>query len=139
MNTFLSILKKFPWWVWIIAIVLVILFWQQVSGWSVSRKLYNMALDNLREDQSSVIEAKDDWIKTCEEEIGRLQEEKERIQKEKTAVQQRANASAAEVARLEGENDALRKKLREVVVPDDPDRIIDGLRKRFPSIQKIQP
>lgn len=137
MNTFLAFLKKFPWWFWVALIVFIIIVWQGMSGWAMSRNLYNMALNQLREDQARIIEQKEEWIKTCEEEIARLQEEKERIQKEKAAVQRRANASAAEVARLEGENDALRKKLHEIVIPDDPDRIVDGLRKRFPSIRKF--
>jgi uncharacterized protein Yka (UPF0111/DUF47 family) len=137
MNTVLKFLKKFQWWPWIIAIVLAILFWQHVSGWSVSRKLFNMALDQFRADQTRIVEQKDEWIKTCEDEIGRLEAEQERLKKEKAAVQQRANQSAAEVARLEGENDALHKRLREIIIPDDPDRIVDNLRKRFPSIRKF--
>jgi len=139
MNTLLSFLKKIPWWGYVAALVFVILVWQQMSGWAMSRKFYGMVLDQLRVDQSNIIQAKDEWIKTCEDEIGKLQAEKERIQIEKVAAQQQAIQSAGEVARLKGENNALHIQLQNVVVPDDPDRIIDDLRKRFPSIHKARP
>jgi chromosome segregation ATPase len=139
MNTFLSFVKKMPFWFWIALAVFIFLAWQSLSGWAMSRKLYKMALNNLRQDQTQIIKEKDAWIKTCEDEIKQLAIEKERIQKEKAAVQQQANQSAAEVARLKGENNALRKQIRDIIIPDDPDRIIDDLRKRFPTIRKIQP
>lgn len=103
----------------------------------MSRKLYTMMLDEIRTDQARIVERKDEWIKTCEDEISRLQAEQEKIRKEKAIIQQRAALTATEVARLKGEVDALRVQLQNVVVPDDPDRIIDGLRKRFPSISKF--
>jgi hypothetical protein len=135
----MGFIKSLPWWVWIIAIVGVVIIWQGLSGWSTSRKLYNMMLGDIKKDESQVIKEKDAWIKTCEDEILQIKEEKDKIAQEKIIAQKDAANSKAKVARLEGENDALRIKIRNVVVPDDPDRIIDGLRKRFPSIHKIQP
>ncbi len=137
MTTLLQFLKKIPWWVWIAAVVLIFLLYQSMTGWAMSRKLYTMMLDELRADQSRIIEQKDEWIKTCEDEINRLQAEQERLRKEKAAIQQQAAQSASEVARLKGEVNALRVQLQSVVVPDDPDRVIDGLRKHFPSIRKF--
>lgn len=137
MTSLLTFLKKIPWWIWIAAAVLIFFLWQSMSGWAMSRKLYTMMLDEIRTDQARIVERKDEWIKTCEDEISRLQAEQEKIRKEKAIIQQRAALTATEVARLKGEVDALRVQLQNVVVPDDPDRIIDGLRKRFPSISKF--
>jgi chromosome segregation ATPase len=129
MNTFLSILKKFPWWFWVGIVVLILVVWQLASGGSASRKLYQMALDNLREDQTNIINQKEEWIKTCEAEIARLEEERERIQKEKANIQRRASESAAEVARLKGRIGELQTQLQSIIISDDPDRIIDDLHK----------
>jgi hypothetical protein len=128
-----------PFWFWIALAVFIFLAWQSLSGWAMSRKLYKMALNNLRQDQTQIIKEKDAWIKTCEDEILQIKAEKDKIAKEKIIAQQDATNSKVKVVRLEGENDALRIKIRNVIVSDDPDRIIDDLRKRFPSIRKIQP
>lgn len=137
MNTFLNLLKKFPWWVWVALVVGIIVIWQIATAGAMANKLYKMALNQLRQDQTNIIKEKDEWIKTCEDQIAKLAEEKAAIQKQKAAAQQEANRSAAEVARLKGENDALRIALQNIVVPTDPDKLIDGLRKRFPSIKKV--
>jgi len=42
-----------------------------------------MALDNLREDRTMILQRKDEWIKTCEQEISRLQGEVEKVQKKR--------------------------------------------------------
>lgn len=139
MNTFLSFLKKFPWWFWVGIVVAIIIIWQIVTAGAMANKLYKMALDNLRADQGEALKQKDEWIKTCEDQIAKLAEEKAAVQKQKVAVQQEANRSAAEVARLKGENNALRIALQNIVVPTDPDKLVDGLRKRFPSIRKVSP
>lgn len=133
----IGLIKKVPWWVWIGTFVAILLIWQNLSGWAASRKLYNMALDQLREDQANVIEAKEEWIKTCEDEILRLQAEKERLQKEKAVVQKQAIESAVEVTRLKGKIGELQTQLQNIVVSDDPDRILDDLRRMgFSSVRR---
>lgn len=139
MNTFLNLIKRVPWWGWIVAIVFVLLVWQQMSNWALSRKYYNMLLDNLRTDQSQIIKDKNAWIKQCEDEILKINTEKDKITKEKAIAQQDANNSRVEVIRLKGENRDLQAKLDSVVVSNDPDLIIGDLKKRFPSINRIKP
>ncbi len=129
MLTLLNFLKKMPIWFWVALAVAIILSWQALSGFAMSRKLYKMALDNLREDQSNVIQSKEEWIKTCEAEITRLQGDKERLQKEKANIQKQAIESATEVARLKGRIGELQTALQNVTVSDDPDVILDDLRK----------
>lgn len=127
MNTLLQISKK--WWVWVVVIVFIIVVWQQMSSWVMSRKLYNMALDNLRQDQSKVIKVLEENMKGYETEIGKLNQEIESVQKEKALEKAKAEQSAIEVARLKGKINELQTQLQNIVVSDNPDRIIDDLNK----------
>jgi len=121
--------KKIPWWGWVIGIAAFFFLINYASSLALNRSLFNMALDNLREDKTRILETKDEWIKTCEQEISRLQREVDRVQKEKAAVQAQAAQTAAEVARLKGRINELQTQLQNIVVSDDPDRIIDDLRR----------
>jgi peptidoglycan hydrolase CwlO-like protein len=125
----ITFLKKIPWWVWIGAFVTVLLIWQNLSGWAMSRKLYTMALDNLRTDQTRVVETLQENQKMYEAEIANLQAEKERLQKEKATVQKQAVESAVEVSRLKGKIGELQTKLESIVVSDDPDLVLADLRR----------
>ena len=126
----LSLIKKIPWWGWAALGVAILFSWQSFSGWAASRKLYDMALNQLREDRTQIIEEKEAYIKDCEDEISKLAGEKEALRKEKLIIQRQASESAAEVARLEGNVNALERQLQNITVGDDPDRLIDDLRKR---------
>jgi hypothetical protein len=132
-------LKKVPLWGWGIIILSIFLIINFASSRALNRSLFNMALDELREDQGHVVKQRDEWIATCEKQILDLQSEIDKVQKEKAIERIKAIESASEVVRLKGENNALQIQLRNIVVPDSPDLLIDGLRKRFPSIRKIQP
>jgi len=126
----LSLIKKIPWWGWAALGVAILFSWQSFSGWAASRKLYDMALNQLREDRTQIIEEKEAYIKDCEDEISKLAGEKEALKKEKLIIQRQASESAAEIARLEGNVNALERQLQNITVGDDPDRLIDDLRKR---------
>jgi len=132
----MSILLK-RWWFWAGIVILVFILWQQVTAWSVSRKLYDTVLNNLREDQSKVIRIMEENMEGYEQEIGRLSTELELIKKEKRILKAKADKSAAEVIRLKGEIDELQIQLQNISVSDDPDRIIDDLRRMgFGSIRR---
>lgn len=126
----LSLLKKVPWWGWAALGVAILFSWQSISGWAASRKLYNMALSQLREDKTRIVEEKEAYIKDCEDEISKLAGEKETLRKEKLIIQHQASESTAEVARLEGNLHVLKRQLQSITIGDDPDRLIDDLRKR---------
>jgi len=132
----ITFLKKLPWWIWIAAIIGVIILWQGLSGWSTSQKLYNMMLGDIKKDESQTIKDKEAWIKTCEDEILKIQKEKEGLQRERLIAQEAAAYSAKEVFRLKGENHALRIELKNIVVSDDPDRIIDDLQRRGIKVRR---
>ena len=122
-------IKKIPWWGWVGAIVAILLLWQSLSGWAYSRKLYGMALDNLRKDESRVIRDKDEWIKVCESAILDLKKEVDKIEREKARVQLEANQSAVEVARLKGRINELQEMLKRIVISNDPDVVINDLKR----------
>ena len=125
-----NFLKKVPWWGWLALAVTILFLWQSLSGWAMSRKLYDMVLDNLRNDQTRIIEEREAYIKDCEDEISKIVGEKEVLKKEKLIILRQASESAAEVTRLEGNVNALERQLQNITVGDDPDRLIDDLRKR---------
>jgi len=139
MTKILVFIKSLPWWIWIAAIIGVIFLWQALSGWSMSRKYFNLAVQGLKTEESQALKDKDEYIKACEKDIQEKKAEIDQIKKEKAALQIDKVNSAAEVVRLKRSNDDLKRQIREIIIPDDPDRIIDDLRKRFPSIHKIQP
>ena len=132
-------IKGLPWWIWIVVIIGAIILWQGLSGWSMSKKYFNLVVQGLKTEESQALKDKDEYVKACEKDIQEKQAEIDQIKKEKATLQIDKVNSAAEVVRLKRSNDDLKRQIREIIVPDDPDRIVDDLRKRFPSIRKIQP
>jgi hypothetical protein len=113
----INILKKFPWWFWIVVMVGILILWQSLSGWAQSRKLYDMMLDQFREDQSRVIKDKEEWIADCEKEISELNSELQGVRKDKE-TQRAENGRLMEVIR------GIQAQRENIVVPDDPDGIV---------------
>ena len=130
MNTFLLTLKKVPWWGWVVIVIAVLFLVNYVSSRALNRSLFNLALDQFREDQGQVIQQRDEWIATCEKQILDLQKDIDRIQKEKAVEKGKAATSAAEVVRLKGRIDELQFKIDNIVVSNDPDIVLDSLRKQ---------
>lgn len=132
-------LKSIPIKYWIVIAVAIFFFWQHFSSWAISRKLYNIGLDQLRKDQSQVIQDKDEQLKVVREQSRLYQQQIKEVQKEKEVMKQRAIQSEAKIAKLEGENDALRKKIDSIVVSNDPDRITDDLNKMgYGPIERVR-
>lgn len=127
MNQIVTQMTK-KWWFWLAIVIAIVLAWQILSGWAYSRKLYNMALDNLREDQSKIIEIKNEWIAQCEKEITELNKQMEIIQREKNNLQGEKNKLYAEREILKGRIFDLENRRQTIIISDDPDRIIDDLR-----------
>jgi len=138
MERVLKFIKIFPWWFWVLVIIGLIFLWQALSGWSMSRKYFNLAVQGLRTEETQVLKNKDEWIKSLEAEVQNKQAEIDQIKKEKAALQIDKANSAAEVIRLKRSNDDLKRQIREITVSDDPDKIVEDLRKKFPSIERIK-
>ncbi len=95
----------------------------------VAAGAFRAVLDRLREDQSKVVKAHEENEKMYEAEITRLQGEVDRIQKEKATLRAEKDQVASERDVLKGKIRELQTKREIIVVSDDPDRIIDDLRK----------
>jgi len=126
----MSIIRKIPWWGWVGAVIIIVVVWQSFSGWAMSRRLYNVAIDQLREDQSSIVQQKDEWIRAREKQILDFQGEIDKIRSEKVSERAKAAESAAEVVRLREKIYELQFKIDHIIVSNDPDRIIDSLRRQ---------
>jgi chromosome segregation ATPase len=137
MNILTQMLKKLPWYGYVAGGIFIIILWQSLSGWAMSRKYFNMILNQIKTDQTQIIKEKEEWIKTCEEEIKKLDEEKARIQKDKLALQKKNADSEKEIARLIGENHDLKDIIDHIVSSDDPDRLIADLQSRGINIRRI--
>ena len=118
----LGFLKKIPWWAWLALAIAILFLWQSFSGWAATRKLYDMALDNLRQDQSRIVRILSETITEREKELAGLYEELDRIKAQQ--IQARA-----ETEKLKGRIRELQAQRENIVVPGDPDRIVDELRR----------
>jgi peptidoglycan hydrolase CwlO-like protein len=125
----LALIRKIPWWAWAVLLIVIVLIWQNLTGWAAARQVYTQALDNLRTDQSRVVEALQENQKMYEAEIAKLQTELEKVQKQKQEIVVQRN-------RLLSENEVYKGRIRElqaqrdsIVVPSDLAGIIDGFHK----------
>ena len=122
MKSILELIKKLPWWMWLAAAVAIFILWQSISGWAAGRKLYNMALDNLRHDQSRVVEVLEENNEMYLKELDRVTHELEQLKQQQAAVRAENQRLAGRIYELERERETL-------VISSDPDSIVSGLRK----------
>ncbi len=134
-----EVIKKIKWWMWIGVVIVILLFWQYLTGWSTSRKLYTLALDNLRTDQTVIVRTLEQTITQRETELADLYKKVDIIQKQRATAQ-------AESERLRGLVDAknteiikLRKEREAITVPTDITPLADEFRKRGYSPTVILP
>lgn len=127
-------LKK--WWVWIAGIIVILLVWQGFSGWAMSRKLYTMALDNLRKDQTTIVEQQKQDIETFKQKVSDLQKEVIQVQKEKSVYKSQAIASANEVIQLKGKVNDLQNQIDNIRISDNPDSILLDLQRQGIRIRR---
>jgi len=125
----MQFIKKIPLWGWVVIVVASLMFWQYLSGWALSGKLYSMVLDNLRKDQTSAVEQLSKELKISRTEKEKVKKEIIQIQKEKELWKQKSLQYEKENLRLKGEVDALEFKLHQVVVSSDPDALILDINK----------
>ena len=100
-----ALIKKVPWWAWAVVLIVIVLIWQNLTGWAAARQIYDQALDNLRADQTRVVDTLQENQKMYEAEIVKLQTELERVQKQKQEIVVQRN-------RLLSENETYKEKIR---------------------------
>ncbi len=128
---------KIPWKLVFVAAAALSLLFLVGSLSGANRKLFNLALDQFRADQSRIVKEQADSLEWYEKERQRLENEKEGLKQEKVRVQAERNQIAAERDVLKGRVNELEKRRQVIVVSDDPDRILDDLRKLgFRSIRR---
>jgi flagellar biosynthesis/type III secretory pathway M-ring protein FliF/YscJ len=117
-----SFLKKIPFIGWIFIVLIILFAWQYLSGWSYSNKLWNMVKNEIVADQKRIIEE--------------LERDNLANQKEKESLYRQIDKLKTQRAELARERDALtatieelRHALENVIVPDNPDDLINLLRK----------
>lgn len=126
----LKFLNRFPWWFWVAILIGILFYWQLVSGFTYSRKLWNIVKAEILADEHRIIEE--------------LEHENLRNQQEKESLYKQILNLKAERARLQKEKDLLSGRIQElenalqnVSVPSDPDALLDLLRKHgLRSIQR---
>ena len=123
-------IKKIPLWGWIAIAIAILFLVNYISSRALNRSLFNMALDQLREDQSQIVQQKTEEAEAFKKQNLDLKEEVKKVQKEKALERARAAESAAEVVRLKGRINALQVQIDNIVVSHDPDAVLDSLRKQ---------
>lgn len=120
---------KIPWKLILIgaACLFILLLVGSLTG--ANQKLFNMALDQLRDDKTRVVEVQAENQKWYETEMKKLEEERDALQQERTVLQNEKTHLASEREALKGWIHELQAKRDIIVVSDDPDRIIGDLRK----------
>jgi len=123
----LSILRKVPWWGWVGLAVGILFFANWVNGSVYSGKLWNMVAEQIRTDQTRIIEVKEENEKMYEEEILRLQIDLDAIKAQKLAAQAETERLKGLVREKDGEILALKKEREAIVVPVDPRELVGEL------------
>lgn len=127
------------WWFWIGLIIIGVFIWQFWSGWGMSNKLYKMALDNLREDKTTIVDRQRKDLEDKEKIIIDLQKKLDVIQKQRIAAQ----AESERLKELNREKDiqilALEKERKIIIIPTDPNILADEFRKRGYSPRVVLP
>lgn len=128
MNTFLNLLKKIPWWGWIAIAIAILFLVNYISSRALNRSLFNLALDQLREDKTAIVERLSKDKEQGDKTIAELQNQVKNVQQRRAA----AEAESKRLARLVNEknNEIIRLKAERdaIVIPTDPDKIVEDLR-----------
>lgn len=122
-----EIAKKVPWWGWVVAVIVVILLWQTMTGWAMARKYYGMMLDQLRDDQSRVIEVLEENMKDYEQQILDLQKQIEANKKSQASVRAENERLKIIIGEKNAQILALEREREAITVPRDPDKLVGEL------------
>jgi len=125
-----KVTMKIPWKMILIGAACLVILLLVGSLTGANQKLFNMALDQLRDDKSRVVEVQAENQKWYEGEMKKLEEERDLLQQEKEALQNEKTQLASEREALKGWIHELQAKRDIIMVSSDPDLIIGDLHKR---------
>jgi len=123
-------IKKIPLWGWIAIAIAILFLVNYISSRALNRSLFNMALDQLREDKTAIVEKlKQDQVEKARA-ITDLESKVKDVQRKRAA----AEAESKRLARLVNEKDTEIGRLKDerdrIVIPTDPNALADEFRKR---------
>ena len=123
-------IKKIPLWGWIAIAIAILFLVNYISSRALNRSLFNLVLDQIREDKTAIVERLKQDQKEKARAIVELQSQVKDVQ-QKRAV---AEAESKRLARLVNEkNDEiirLKKERDAIVIPADINALADEFRKR---------
>lgn len=123
-------LKKIPWWGWIVGIVAFFFLINYASSLTLSRSLFNQALDQIREYKTAIVERlKQDQGEKANT-ITKLQNQVRDVQRKRVAAEAESKRLAGLVDEKNKEIIALKKEREAIVIPIDPNALADEFRKR---------
>ena len=123
-------IKKIPLWGWIAIAIAILFLVNYISSRALNRSLFNLVLDQIREDKTAIVERLKQDQKEKARAIVELQSQVKDVQ-QKRAV---AEAESKRLARLVNEKDTEIGRLKDerdrIVIPTDPNALADEFRKR---------
>jgi len=123
----IAFLKKMPLWLWVIVALAILLLINQVSAWTTNRSLFNLALDQIRTDQTQVIEVLEHNMQAYEAEIKRLIDEVNTVRQRQSVVRAENERLKGLINQQEAEIIALRRERENIIVSTDPDALVNDL------------
>jgi len=132
-------IKRIPWWAWIIGIVMVLFLINYASSFALNRSLFNMALDQLREDKTAILERLEKDKEARDKIITDLQKKMEIVQKQRAAAEAESEKLRGLVREKDAQIFALKKEREAIIVSGDPDALVAELhRMGFKSARVIR-
>ena len=122
-----ALLRKVPWWGWAGLAVAILFFANWVSGSVYSGKLWNMVADQIRTDQSRIVETLEQTVTEREKELAALQDELSEIQRQEQAAEAETGRLKGLIREKDGEILALKKEREAIIVSTDPRELVDEL------------
>lgn len=127
MNSLLSFMKKMPLWLWVIVALAILLLVNQISASIGNRSMFNLVLDQIRTDQTQVVQTLEQNMKGYEAEIQRLTGEIDIVRKGQSIVRAENERLRGVVSEREAEIVALRRERENIIVSTDPDALVNDL------------
>ena len=132
----MTFLRKIPFWGWVGMAIAALFLWQSLSGFAYSRKLFDVALDHLRTDQSRVVETLEDEMGKRESELADLYKRIDIIQRQAIAAKTESEGLRRLVHEKDSQIESFRRERETVSVPIYIDDVADAFRARgyFPRV-----